>query len=132
MADDSTHVPSISDRFGGGGRAWGPTIVAAAASPRGFAGGGEPIAGPASCFETAAARPPQYEAYCTVSVGKPHAEERRRRVSKHGVFRSTTPKRLSCTTVYARRGSRHSTATIAVPMPRMTKTERTQGREGKT
>src|SRR3546814_5825368 len=49
----------------------------------GFAGGGEPIAGPASCFETAAARPPQYEAYCTVSVGKPHAEERRRRSEEH-------------------------------------------------
>src|SRR3546814_11465731 len=84
----------------------------------GFAGGGEPIAGPASCFETAAARPPQYEAYCTVSVGKPHAEERRRRVSKHGVFRSMKPKRRSCKTVYARPDSRNSTDTHPDPMPR--------------
>src|SRR3546814_4348595 len=51
------------------------------------------ISGPAPCFETAAARPPQHEAYCIVSVGKPHPEEARRAVSKDGGFRSTEPGR---------------------------------------
>src|SRR3546814_19542480 len=36
---------------------------------------------------------PQHEVYYIDSIGKYHPEERRRRVSKDGVFRSTKPER---------------------------------------